>query len=256
MLKRTQRLANTCFKLARASNSACFSTSPPPTYEQFGEPEANGEGFWLYVNPPAKGCELPPSGLRFPGERLTADWVSPKMAARHTAMFNKLDKDGNGFLTLDEIIYKASVEICGNIGASEEQTDAHTQAVTNFFGPGGLGMEMGKETTLDDFIASWEALAYDELDRWANKEDTLIYSWGHVIFDIIDSSGDMEIDLAEWEHYQRAAQVCDTVEDCKATFDVCDQNGDGKIELEEMTRQHIGFWYTGEVDGLYGKSVP
>jgi Ca2+-binding EF-hand superfamily protein len=237
---RSQRLASTCFKLARASGSANFSTEYP------------GDD----VSEAPEGTELPPTGMRYPGERLTADWESPKMTERHTAMFNKLDKDGNGMITLDEILYKASVEICENIGATPEQTENHTECVTKFFGPGGLGLEMGVETSVEDFCKKWEALTYDELDRWAAKEPTLIFDWGKVIFDIIDKSGDNAITLDEWEHYQRAAQVVDTIEDCKATFDVCDQDGDGKIRLEELTRQHIGFWYTGEVDGLYGPGIP
>lgn len=234
MLMRSQRLAATCSKLARASGTS-FSRN-------------------YYEGP--EGTELPPSGHRYPGERLTADWEGEKMHKRHTAMFNRLDKDGNGFLNLDEIVYKASVEICGNIDASPEQTKKHTAAVIAFFGPGGLGMDFGVETEVEDFCKKWENLTKDELDRWAKKDDTLIFNWAKALFDIIDKSDDNAIDIDEWDYYQRAAQVCDTREDCVATFEVCDQNGDGKIELEEMTRQHIGFWYTGEVDGLYGKSVP
>lgn len=192
----------------------------------------------------------------YEGVRLYADFTDEKWIARHRCMYDKLDRDGNGFVTLDEFVYKASVEICGAIGATPEQTKRHTEAVTNFFA--GAGMKFGVEQPWPEYIKGWEPLIESELDKWANGEPTLIRAWGEALFDIIDKSGDGSIDLKEWETYQRAAQVCDSVEDCAATFAVCDRNGDGKIEIDEMTRQHVGFWYIADPDsdGLYGPGVP
>jgi len=171
-------------------------------------------------------------------------------------MFHKLDRDNNGFVTLDEFVYKASHEICKNIEATPEQTDKHTEAVTNFFS--GAGMRFGVESKWPEYIKGWEVLIDDELEKWANKEPTLIRAWGGALFDIIDKSGDNAIDLEEWQFYHKCAGVFDSIDECKATFDVCDANKDGKIDVEEMTRQHVGFWYTADPvsDGLYGNSVP
>jgi len=192
----------------------------------------------------------------YEGNRLTADYTNPKWVERHRHMFHKLDRDNNGFVTLDEFVYKASHEICKNIEATPEQTDKHTEAVTNFFS--GAGMRFGVESKWPEYIKGWEVLIDDELEKWANKEPTLIRAWGGALFDIIDKSGDNAIDLEEWQFYHKCAGVFDSIDECKATFDVCDANKDGKIDVEEMTRQHVGFWYTADPvsDGLYGNSVP
>jgi len=192
----------------------------------------------------------------YEGERLTADFTDEKWIARHRYMYDKLDKDGNGFVTLDEFVYKASVEICGGLGATKAQTKRHTQAVVNFFS--GAGMKFGVEQHWADYIKGWEKLVNEELDRWANKEPTLIREWGEALFDIIDTSGNGAIDLEEWKKYQEIAQVVGHIDDSKAIFDICDINKDGKIEIDEMCRQHVGFWYTADPasDGLYGPLCP
>jgi Ca2+-binding EF-hand superfamily protein len=192
----------------------------------------------------------------YEGMRLHADYTDEKWIKRHRHMYDKLDRDSNGYVTFDEFIYKASVEICGAIGATPAQTERHTKAVTNFFI--GAGMQFGVEQLWSDYIKGWEPLIETELDKWEKKEPTLIREWGEALFDIIDKNGNGFISLNEWETYQRAAKVCDTVKDCANTFAVCDRNGDGKIEIDEMIRQHVGFWYTADPssDGLYGPGVP
>merc|ERR1719320_1172983 len=81
-----------------------------------------------------------------------------------------LDPNDNNAVSLDELIYKASQEICTKIKATPEQTARHTEAVANFFG--GAGLKRGEETEWDAYIKGWEELSKQELKRWENGEDT------------------------------------------------------------------------------------
>merc|ERR1719320_1160153 len=145
-----------------------------------------------------------------------------------------LDPNNNGAVSLDELIYKASEEICKKIKATPEETE------------------------WDEYIKGWEELSKEELRRWENGEITLIRKWGEALFDIIDKDGNGSINLEEWSLYTKCAGVIKDEEDCKNTFRVCDRDGNGRITVDEMTRQHVGFWYTADPnsDGLYGRSVP
>jgi hypothetical protein len=193
---------------------------------------------------------------RYEGVKLTADFENPKWIERHRHMFHFLDPNKNNKVSLDELIYKASEEICKKIGATPEQTARHSEAVANFFGAAGL--KRGEETEWEQYIKGWERLAREELGKWESNEITLIRLWGDALFDIIDKNGDGSISLKEWTLYTKCAGIIATDEDREQTFKICDLDGDGRIDIDEMTRQHVGFWYTADPksDGLYGKSVP
>jgi len=191
---------------------------------------------------------------------LETDFENERWIARHRHMFDYLDVNKDEIITLDEIVEKASIDICQRMGATEEQTAAHVTAVENFFG--GAGMEYGKEVEWPEYLEGWKELATNELKSWAANEPTLIRKWGDVIFDIIDTDKNGAISLEEWSNYTSVAfepmENWNTERDAAATFKICDLNDDGKIEVDELTRQHVGFWYTmePESDHLYGDGVP
>merc|ERR1719505_234329 len=91
---------------------------------------------------------------KYEGVKLEADFTNPKWIERHRHMFHFLDPNNNNAVSLDELIYKASEEICKKIGATPEQTERHSQAVENFFSAAGL--KHGEETEWDEYIKGWE----------------------------------------------------------------------------------------------------
>jgi Ca2+-binding EF-hand superfamily protein len=188
--------------------------------------------------------------------KLDPDFDNPKWIARHKHMFNFLDTNKDGSITLNEIVSKASNDICKNLGATAEQTRRHQECVEAFFR--GCGMEYDKEVEWPEYIEGWKKLSTAELDKWANSELTLIRKWGDALFDILDTDGNNSITIDEWKRYGRIAGIIAGEEDCERTFAHCDLDKSGELDVEEMTRQHLGFWYTldPKADGLYGGAVP
>ena len=188
--------------------------------------------------------------------KITPDFDNPKWVARHKFMFNFLDVNGNGKITLNELVKKASVDICSKLDATEEQIARHQKAVEDFFG--GAGMKYDVETDWPEYLEGWKRLATTELQRHARNQVTLIRLWGDALFDILDKDGNGYVTLDEWITYTHAAGIQQTDEQCKDTFKHCDLDKNGKLGIDEMTRQHLGFWYSMDptADGLYGSAVP
>uniref|UniRef100_A0A7M5XM99 EF-hand domain-containing protein n=1 Tax=Clytia hemisphaerica TaxID=252671 RepID=A0A7M5XM99_9CNID len=98
----------------------------------------------------------------------------------------------------------------------------------------------------------------NDLKLWSQNKTTLIRRWGDVVFDIFDKDGSGTISLDEWKAYGRVSGICASDADAEQTFKHCDLDNSGKLDVDEMTRQHLGFWYTldPQADGLYGNFVP
>nr|AIU48029.1 apomitrocomin MC4 [Mitrocoma cellularia] len=188
--------------------------------------------------------------------KLDTDFDNPKWIARHKHMFNFLDINSNGQIDLNEMVHKASNIICKKLGATEEQTRRHQKCVEDFFG--GAGLEYDKDTTWPEYIEGWKRLAKTELERHSKNQVTLIRLWGDALFDIIDKDGNGSVSLGEWIQYTHCAGIQQSRGQCEATFAHCDLDGDGKLDVDEMTRQHLGFWYSVDstCEGLYGGAVP
>ena len=188
--------------------------------------------------------------------KIKPNFDHPKWINRHRFMFNFLDINGNGKITLDEIVSKASDDICAKLNATPEQTQRHQDAVEDFFKA--IGMDYGKEVEFPEFLEGWKRLATSDLKLWSQNKTTLIRRWGDVVVDIFDKDGSGTISLDEWKAYGRISGICPSDEVAEATFKHCDLDNSGKLDVDEMTRQHLGFWYTldPQADGLYGNFVP
>merc|ERR1712080_612539 len=115
------------------------------------------------------------------------DFDNPKWLARHKHMFNFLDVNKNGKISLDELVFKANTEICEAIKATPEHRKKQPKCLEDFFG--GAGLKYGVETHWPEYIEGWKKLATEELRKWKNEEETLIRRWGDCLFEIIDKDG-------------------------------------------------------------------
>jgi len=188
--------------------------------------------------------------------KLTPEFDNPKWIGRHKHMFNFLDVNQNGKISLDEMVYKASDIVINNLGATPEQAKRHKDAVEAFFR--GAGMEYGVETEWPEYIEGWKKLSATELEKFEKNQITLIRLWGDALFDIIDKDRNGAISLDEWKAYTKASGIIQTSEDCEETFRVCDIDNSGQLDVDELTRQHLGFWYSMDpaCEKLYGGAVP
>jgi len=188
--------------------------------------------------------------------KIEPDFDNPRWIERHRHMFNFLDVNKNGKISLNELVYKASNIVCNNLGATEEQTKRHQRAVEDFFR--GAGMEYGVETEWPEYIEGWKRLAKSELEKHSRNQITLIRLWGDALFDIIDQDRNGSISLDEWKRYTRCAGIIQEEKDCEETFKTCDIDKSGQLDVDELTRQHLGFWYSMDptCENLYGGAVP
>jgi len=188
--------------------------------------------------------------------KLKPDFDNPVWIKRHRFMFDFLDRNDDGYITLDEIVSKASDEICADLGATKKETKTHQDAVEAFFKA--TGMDYGKKVEWPEYLEGWKRLATSDLLKWARGETTLIRKWGDAVFAIFDKDGNGKISLDEWKAYGKISGISPTDEDSEATFKLCDLDKDGNLDVVEMTRQHMGFWYTVDPKSnhLYGNFVP
>merc|ERR1712168_262151 len=188
--------------------------------------------------------------------KLTPDFDNPRWIARHKYMFNFLDVNGDGKITLNELFHKPSDQICKKLGATPEQIKRHERAVEDFFR--GAGMEYDKETEWPEYLEGWKSLASSELEKHSRNQITLIRLWGDALFDIIDKDRNGSVSLDEWQGYTLCSGIQQTKRQCEETFEHCDLDKNNKIDVDELTRQHLGFWYTMDptCDHLYGSAIP
>merc|ERR1711973_530761 len=154
--------------------------------------------------------------------KLKTNFDDPKWINRHKFMFNFLDINGNGKITLDEIVSKASDDICAKLGATPAQTQRHQDAVEAFFKK--IGMDYGKEVEFPEFVEGWRNLAKHDLKLWSQNKKSLIRDWGEAVFDIFDKDGSGSISLDEWKAYGRVSGICPSDEDAEQTFKHCDSD--------------------------------
>merc|ERR1711973_321582 len=66
--------------------------------------------------------------------KLKTNFDDPKWINRHKFMFNFLDINGNGKITLDEIVSKASDDICAKLGKTRLETLVSKQEISSATG--------------------------------------------------------------------------------------------------------------------------
>ena len=188
--------------------------------------------------------------------KLEPDFENSQWIERHRFLFDFLDINKNGKITLDDVMKRTKYDICEKFDATPEQTQRHQECVEAFFKK--AGMEYGKEVAFQEYLEGWKVLAISDLEKLSRNESTLIGEWGDAIFDIFDKDGSGSITLDEWKVYGKISGISVSEEDFEATFKHCDMDNSGEIDADELTKQHLGFWYTLDPNavGLYGAGVP
>ena len=82
--------------------------------------------------------------------KLKTDFDNPKWINRHRFMFNFLDKNGDGQITLDEIVAKASDDICAKLNALQNKPNAIKIALKLFLDK--LAWNMAKKSLSQNIL--------------------------------------------------------------------------------------------------------
>ena len=150
---------------------------------------------------------------------------------RNAVIARDTDKSGN----ITRADFELTVQRHKEFGAPEEKLKLLRDTCKAFYDTVGL---------TDDS----KSFTYEEFEDIHIKKIAEVKDQGaavfHVIFSIIDTSGDGVISYKEWETHYKALNIDKA--HARASFDAMDTNGNGKISKEEFVAYHVEFYYTAE----------
>ncbi|KAF2678297.1 EF-hand, partial [Lentithecium fluviatile CBS 122367] len=140
------------------------------------------------------------------------DWLSPEKAAECREAFRKFDKDGNGFLDMEELITVLSAT-----GRQYSKSELQIAVDTISGNPGSTGL------TFEQFAALLQVkMAADAQNRLRARFQ---------LFDV-DNTGDISFD--ELRGCLQGMDSLLTSLELEEMMKRCDANGDGMISYEEF----------------------
>ncbi|KAF2874582.1 hypothetical protein BDV95DRAFT_488475 [Massariosphaeria phaeospora] len=143
---------------------------------------------------------------------IVTDWLTPEKAAECKEGFRKFDKDGNGFLDMDEL-----VTVLEATGRSYSKADLQL-AIDSISGqPGGTGL------TFEQFAALLQVkMAADTQNRLRGR------------FQLFDTDNTGDISFDELKACLQGLDSLLTSSELDEMMKKCDTDGDGMISYEEF----------------------
>jgi len=172
----------------------------------------------------------------------------PKLKNRLYRRFDTFDKDSDGIMTIDEVLYWADrmKTLCK---ANEEEVDQVRDAIRIFFRACGLNKE---GLHRENWVEANQVFAEAERQRKPRGEQSLVALLGNAYYDVLDEDGDNLVSLPELKRMMNVFRVPE--EAAYTFFEHADVDGNGQLEREEMHALFHKFWlekYNPELDGIY-----
>ncbi|XP_031565692.1 aequorin-1-like [Actinia tenebrosa] len=175
---------------------------------------------------------------------------NPIWVKRVEGLFDTMDVNGNGLLSISEIL-KWADNLEKACKATPKEIKSLREALQMMWGVVGLvpGVELDKK----QFVKGFNRLAKGELKRHAEHKTTLHNRQNNAFFDVIDVNNDGTVSLDEVKTMMKA---CNYDEDAaEAWFNAADTNRDGRIDRNELNKVEFEYWFSNPQPsnkGLFG----
>jgi len=171
-----------------------------------------------------------------------------KLKNRLYRRFDTFDKDSDGIMTIDEVLYWADrmKTLCK---ANEEEVDCVRDAIRIFFRACGLNKE---GLHRENWVEANQCFGEAERQRKARGEQSIVALLGNAYYDVLDEDGDNLVSLPELKRMMNVFRVPE--EAAYTFFQHADVDGNGMLEREEMHALFHKFWlekYDPKLDGIY-----
>jgi len=171
-----------------------------------------------------------------------------KLKNRLYRRFDTFDKDSDGIMTIDEVLYWADrmKTLCK---ANEEEVDCVRDAIRIFFRACGLNKE---GLHRENWVEANQCFGEAERQRKARGEQSIVALLGNAYYDVLDEDGDNLVSLPELKRMMNVFRVPE--EAAYTFFKYADVDGNGMLEREEMHALFHKFWlekYDPKLDGIY-----
>nr|AIW06415.1 putative photoprotein-like protein [Hormiphora californensis] len=153
----------------------------------------------------------------------------PYWRAQMVRLFHDVDKDKNGYLTIEEMIANTR-PLKEHCNAPEFKMEALAAAYTEFWGQ--VGLRRGKKVKKSQFLKGLSRLGREELNREAAGVPTLHSKVSHALFDIIDANNNNRLQKREIAQWMAASGL--NPDDAEKMFQEADTKGKGYISREEL----------------------
>lgn len=175
------------------------------------------------------------------------DECHPALKLRLYRRFDTFDKNSDGFMTIEEVLYWADRMKC-LCQANDEEVEDVRGAIKCFFEFCGLNPSLHRE----NWVEANQAFAEMERERKRRGDPSIVALLGNAYYDVLDEDGDNLVSLPE---LKRMMNVFRVPEEAAYTFFLkADTDKNGKLEREEMHALFHKFWlepYDPEFDGIY-----
>ena len=174
---------------------------------------------------------------------------NPTWVHRVEQFFEVLDTNKNGYLTLED------VQLAIDRIEKEVKPEAHlvaTLRARNEEYYALIGVVPGKQTTKDEYVKGFAALAIADKARKEKGEETLLHKLHDAWYDVVDTNHDGCVRLDEWRVVMRASNIESSADEF---FKALDKNKNGKIERAELSEKDFKFWYVlddADTRGIFG----
>jgi Ca2+-binding EF-hand superfamily protein len=170
----------------------------------------------------------------------------PAWQRRMEELFNRLDRDKDGFVSMDDFMAQINKFEKDHVQSSSNG-DVAPESIQNLRSCmqeicSAMGLTHGKKATKYEFIRDILVYAPREIEKKEKGEDPLIDKLNNAWYDAVGATQD--VTREEWRIVTDAWQVEHTA--AEKTFSTIDHENKGKISRKELNEKLFMFWFSRE----------